>query len=85
MAEEKGARDKLTQQWTQFSSSDRVASSRAGSRLGEMPSYVELQTCLEIARETKSLPELKSFIKKKRLFQVAAKGGAALGEYHHRP
>ncbi len=63
MAEEKGARDKLTQQWTQFSSSDRVHCEREAA-LGEMPSYVELQTCLEIARETKSLPELKSFIKK---------------------
>jgi hypothetical protein len=62
MAEEKGARDKLTQQWTQFSSSDRVHCEREAA--GQMPSYVELQTCLEIARETKSLPELKSFIKK---------------------
>jgi hypothetical protein len=63
MAEEKGARDRLSQQWTEFSSSDRVHCEREAA-LGEMPSYVELQTCLQIARETKSLPELKSFIKK---------------------
>ena len=63
MAEEKGAHDKLTQLWSQFWSSDRVHCEREAAP-GEMPSYVELQTCLEIARETKSLPELKSFIKK---------------------
>jgi hypothetical protein len=65
MAEEKGSRDKLTQQWTQFPSNDRVHCEREAA-LSEMPSYVELQTCLEIARETKSLPELKRFVKKSR-------------------
>ena len=33
---------------------------------GEMPSYVELQTCLQIARETKTLPQPQSIIKKSR-------------------
>jgi hypothetical protein len=65
MAEEKGSRDKLTQQWTQFPPNDRIHCEREAA-LGQMPSYVELQTCLDIARETKSLPELKSFIKKSR-------------------
>ena len=65
IAEEKAARDKLTQQWTQFSPNDRVHCEREAA-LGEMPSYIELQTCLEMARETKSLPELKSFAKKSR-------------------
>ncbi|MBX9828474.1 MAG: hypothetical protein K2Y27_26210 [Xanthobacteraceae bacterium] len=63
MAEEKDARDKLVQQWTQFSPNDRVHCEREAA-LGQMPSYVELQTCLQIARDTKTLPKLESFVKK---------------------
>ena len=32
--------------------------------LGQMPSYVELLTCLQIARDTRTLPKLESFVKK---------------------
>src|SRR5262245_44450906 len=53
MAEEKGARDQLVQQWTQFPPNDRMHCEREAA-LGQMPSYVELQTCLQIARDTKS-------------------------------
>ena len=63
MAEEKGARDKLAQQWTQFSPNDRMHCEREAA-LGQMPSYVELQTCLQIAREFKTLPKLEGFVKK---------------------
>jgi hypothetical protein len=63
-AQEKDARDKLVQQWSQFPSNDREHCEREAA-LGQMPSYVELQTCLQIARETKTLPELQSFIKKR--------------------
>ncbi len=63
MAEEKDARDKLAQQWTQFPPNDRMHCEREAA-LGQMPSYVELQTCLQIARETRTLPKLESFVKK---------------------
>ena len=65
MAEEKEARDKLVQQWTQFPPNDRMHCEREAA-LGQMPSYVELQTCLQIAGDTKALPEFKSFVKKSR-------------------
>src|SRR5687767_9750758 len=63
MAEEKDTRDKLVRQWTQFPANDRAHCEREAA-LGQMPSYVELQTCLQIAAETKTLPKLQSFIKK---------------------
>jgi len=66
MAEEKNARDKLIQQWTQFPPNDRMHCEREAA-LGQMPSYVELQTCLQIAGDTKMLPEFKSFVKKSKL------------------
>jgi len=65
MAEEKQARDKLVQQWTQFPPNDRMHCEREAA-LGQMPSYVELQTCLQIAGDTKTLPEFKSFVKTSR-------------------
>jgi hypothetical protein len=63
MAQEKNARDKLGQQWAQFPPSEREHCEREAA-LGQMPSYVELQTCLQIANETKTLPKLQSFIRK---------------------
>jgi hypothetical protein len=65
MADEKNARDQLAQQWAQFSPGDREHCERLAA-WGEMPSYVELQTCLQIARETKTLPEPQGIIKKSR-------------------
>ena len=58
--------DQLAQQWARFSPGDREHCERLAA-WGEMPSYVELQTCLQIARETKTLPEPQSIIKKSRL------------------
>ena len=63
MAEEKGAHDQLVRQWTQFPPNDRMHCEREAA-LGQMPSYVELQTCLQIARDTRTLPKLESFVKK---------------------
>ena len=65
MAEEKQARDKLVQQWTQFPPNDRMHCEREAA-LGQMPSYVELQTCLQIAGDTKTLPKFESFVKTSR-------------------
>jgi len=69
MTEERDARDKLAQQWVQFPPGDREHCEREAA-LGQMPSYVELQTCLQIARETKTLPPLPNFIKKSRNTQA---------------
>ena len=57
------AHDQLVQQWTQFPPNYRMHCEREAA-LGQMPSYVELQTCLQIARETSNLPKLESFVKK---------------------
>jgi hypothetical protein len=63
VTEERDARDKLVQQWTQFPPNDRMHCEREAA-LGQMPSYVELLTCLQIARDTRTLPKLESFVKK---------------------
>jgi hypothetical protein len=63
MAEEKAARDQLVQQWTQFAPNNRMHCVQEAA-LGQMPSYVELQTCLQMARDTGNLPKLESFVKK---------------------
>jgi len=53
--DEKGARDKLQQEWAQFSATQR--NQCAGfARLGSAPSYVELLTCLEMAKQSSELP-----------------------------
>ncbi len=52
--DEDQARNALTSQWSRFSKRDtRRCTSLA--RLGGIPSYVELLTCLEMAREVKTL------------------------------
>lgn len=55
MNDEQRAHDKLRDQWDQFSS---AAKSRCVSlsHRGGSPSYVELLTCLEIAKAAKEIP-----------------------------
>ena len=53
---EKRARDELAKQWGDFASADRARCLQE-SRLGGDPSYSELVTCLEMARDVKKLPE----------------------------
>ena len=55
ITDEKDARDKLGKEWAQYPPADRDHCAKLAV-LGT-PSYVELLTCLEIARETKTLPE----------------------------
>jgi hypothetical protein len=55
IAEERKARETLSQQWTQFAPRDRAHCSQEAA-YGESPSYVELLTCLQMARDTNSLP-----------------------------
>lgn len=51
--DEERARQELAGQWDQFDRQDRAARIRATS-LDGTPSYVELQTCLEIAVDNKT-------------------------------
>jgi hypothetical protein len=55
IAEERKAHETLNQQWTQFSSRNREHCSQEAA-YGSSPSYVELLTCLQMARDTNSLP-----------------------------
>jgi hypothetical protein len=50
IADEKQAKQQLEKDWPQFSASDR-ASCVADTMTDETPSYVELQICLDLARE----------------------------------
>ena len=56
VTDEKNARDTLGKEWAQFPPIDRGHCTQLAT-LGGTPSYVELLTCLEIARDTKKLPE----------------------------
>jgi hypothetical protein len=55
LRDEEGARAELVGQWKQFTASDRVRC-RATTETGGSPSYVELLTCLQMARDARNLP-----------------------------
>jgi len=59
MNDEKDARAQLTSLWSQFTAADRATCSQ-NEAVGGTPSYVELLTCLQIARDAQSLPENKT-------------------------
>jgi hypothetical protein len=50
--DEQNARDQLVKQWAQFRPSDRATCASLASE-ADADSYVELLTCLEMARETR--------------------------------
>lgn len=52
---EQDARGKLQQQWGEFNADQRAHCVRL-STLGGSPSYVELLTCLELAKQSATLP-----------------------------
>ncbi|MGH6727880.1 MAG: hypothetical protein ACREB8_15260 [Pseudolabrys sp.] len=54
--DENDARGKLEQEWAQFTRSQKTHCTTL-SRLGGYPSYVELLTCLEIAKAADALDE----------------------------
>jgi len=56
MQKEKAARDELDKQWASFAAPDR-ARCVTGTQAGGIPSYVELLTCLEMAKEARNLPK----------------------------
>lgn len=53
--DEQDARGKLVKQWDEFSADQRSHCVRL-SGLGGSPSYVELLTCLELAKQSAALP-----------------------------
>jgi hypothetical protein len=55
LQDERTARDSLRKDWGSFQASDRSRCSNLAS-LGGLPSYVELLTCLQIAKEARNLP-----------------------------
>ena len=54
--DENDARSKLEQEWTHYSTAQRAQCSSFAS-LDRAPSYVELLTCLEMAKQVQELPE----------------------------
>ena len=54
MTQEQKARETLVSQWGQFAPESRTTCMEA--QAGFSPSYVELLTCLQIAKEVKGLP-----------------------------
>jgi hypothetical protein len=54
--DEEDAHSKLQQDWAQYTPPQRTGCVRSSS-LGSSPSYVELLTCLEMAKQAKELPE----------------------------
>lgn len=51
--DEEQARNELTEQWSEFARKDKVACIRETSADGT-PSYVELQTCLEMSADNRA-------------------------------
>ena len=52
---EQDARNELTARWEQFPATDR-STCVATTQIGGFPSYVQVLTCLELARDARSLP-----------------------------
>jgi len=55
MKDEQGARAQLALQWETFIASDRATCAQ-NETAGGSPSYVELLTCLQMARDARALP-----------------------------
>ena len=55
MRDEQSAHDQLLQQWATFATSDRADCSQT-TESGGSSSYVELLTCLQLARDARNLP-----------------------------
>jgi uncharacterized protein with NAD-binding domain and iron-sulfur cluster len=53
------ARDQVQDEWSQFAAADKATCTKTTSTDGT-PSYVELLTCLEMARDAKKLKEQQS-------------------------
>ena len=57
LADEKKARDDLVRQWAQFSPDSRARCTGIAKSIAGAQSYVELITCLQMAKDVKGLPK----------------------------
>ena len=57
LADEQTARTTLVSQWTQFAPESRTRCTRLVSDIAGSQSYVELLTCLQMAKDVKGLPK----------------------------
>lgn len=57
LADEKKAMDQIVSQWTQFGRESRTKCTEQVNDIAGTQSYVELLTCLQIAKAVKSLPK----------------------------
>ena len=57
--DETKARDQVQTEWSQFAAADKATCTKT-TTTGDTPSYVELLTCLEMARDAKKLKEQQS-------------------------
>jgi hypothetical protein len=55
--DEQDARSKLEKDWSQYSSAQRNQCDGLVTSSGGAPSYIELLTCLDMAKQAKELPE----------------------------
>lgn len=56
MQDEQAARAQLASQWDGFASSDRASCTQTET-VGGTPSYVELLSCLQMARDARGMPK----------------------------
>lgn len=57
MADEKKAREDLVRQWAQFAPASKARCIGVAKSIAGAQSYVELLTCLQIAKDVKGLPK----------------------------
>jgi hypothetical protein len=57
LADERRAREALGTQWSQFAAANRERCVQMATGIAGVQSYVELLSCLQIAKEVKGLPE----------------------------
>jgi hypothetical protein len=57
LADEKRAREELVRQWAQFSPDSRARCTGIAKSIAGAQSYVELITCLQMAKDVKGLPK----------------------------
>ena len=57
MADEQKARETLVSQWAQFAPASKATCTQTTTDISGARSYVELLTCLQIAKDVKSLPK----------------------------
>lgn len=57
LTDEQNARTTLVSQWTQFAPESRTRCTRMVSDIAGSQSYVELLTCLQMAKDVKGLPK----------------------------